>query len=624
MSVRSISHILSVLALFAAFAAWGRDISIESVNRSAGGDIESVTLGFTAADEPSFLYLTSDTEDKGTDWHNWSGVEKVAVIPGGTTRHTHEFLSKWSGTARFFLLSGGSMPIDRWLDYVEVDGRQTVETPFEATSLARIEMDYEPTALDTACVFSCRGVKTGDGESYTLFYISGGGWRFDYGNTSSSANTPLSELGIDCHIVTSNGQATVNGAVVANHTGGGFRNGDRLTLFGLRYGTPKYEAKGRFRGLKAWSQHWVDETLALDLVPASSNGVAGLYNRIDGTFLTDREGVGLTASAGGTDVNVVQDQTGAVTGNFGAERNVCVTSTTRDENNRLTEVSLSITAGAATRWLYVAHGNCAGDAGNPASWSDCDEVAEIPEATSTTNLVFNVPAEWSGNVRFFLLEHDVIPCDVRYEYVTVGASKYVETQFIPTRDAKTEMKLAFTDVSASQTPFCARGSGTGSTLANTYTMFYIANKGWRFDFGFASNSSAVKAEADRAYLIETDSLGMSVDGVRIISASTAQFTAAGRLALFASHSGNTSYGNYFTGRFYSFRAWDAQSNLALDLLPCSVNGEVCFYDRVGKTYLHPSAAISPDGAAVADNGYAVTASTRVLPLTAGGFVVIVK
>ena len=622
MYTRPVKHIMCAIALFAAFAAWGRDISIESVNRSAGGGIESVTLCFTAADESSFLYLASDTEDKGTDWHNWSGVEKVAVIPGGTTRHTHEFLSKWSGTARFFLLSGGStsMPIDRWLDYVEVDGRQTVETPFVATGLARIEMDYEPTALDTACVFSCRNALAGPESTYTLFYISGSGWRFDYSG-NGSANTPLSEPGIDCHIVTSNGQATVNGTTVANHTGKNFSSGDLLTLFGLRYGTTKYEAKGRFRGLKAWSQHWVDETLALDLVPASKNGVAGLYNRIDGTFLTDREGVGLTASAGGTDVNVVQDQTGAVTGNFGAERNVCVTSTTRDENNRLTEVSLSITAGAATRWLYVAHGNCAGDAGNPASWSACDEVAEIHEATSTTDLVFSVPAEWNGQIRFFLLEHDVIPCDVRYEYVTVGASKYVETQFIPTRDTKTEMRLAFTDVSASQTPFCARGTATS---ANTYTMFYIANAGWRFDFGTSQNSSAVKAEADRAYLIETDSSGMSVDGERIIMASVAQFTATGRLALFASHYGNTSYGNNFTGRFYHFRAWDAQSNLALDLLPCSVNGEVCFYDRVSKTYLHPSAAISPDGAAVADNGYAVTASTETMLLTPGGFLVIIK
>lgn len=621
MPASTVGRAVCALMVGVSIAAWGRDISIESVNRSAGGVIESVTLGFTAADEPSFLYLASDTEDKGTDWHNWSGVEKVAVIPGGTTRHTHEFLSKWSGTARFFLLSGGSisMPIDRWLDYVEVDGRQTVETPFVATGLARIEMDYEPTALDTACVFSCRNALAGPESTYTLFYISGSGWRFDYGG-NGSANTPLSEPGIDCHIVTSNGQATVNGTTVANHTGKNFSSGDLLTLFGLRYGTTKYEAKGRFRGLKAWSQHWVDETLKLDLVPASKNGVAGLYNRIDGTFLTDREGVGLTASAGGTDVNVVQDQTGAVTGNFGAERNVCVTSTTRDENNRLTEVSLSITAGAATRWLYVAHGNCAGDAGNPAGWSDCDEVAEIPPG-ATTDLVFSVPAGWSGQIRFFLLEHDVIPCDVRYEYVTVGASKYVETQFIPTRDTKTEMKLAFTDTSTSQTPFCARGNNTS---LNTYTMFYIADAGWRFDFGTSQNSSAVKAEADRAYLIETDSSGMSVDGERIISASVAQFTATGRLALFASHYGNTSYGNNFTGRFYHFRAWDAQSNLALDLLPCSVNGEVCLYDRVSKTYLHPSAAISPDGAAVADNGYAVTASTGNLPLTAGGTFIILR
>ena len=285
--------------------------------------------------------------------------------------------------------------------------------------------------------------------------------------------------------------------------------------------------------------------MALDLVPASSNGVVGLYNRLDGTFLVDREGVGLTASSGGVDI--LQDLTEAITGSFGAERKVLVTSTTHDENNRLTEVGLSFTAGAYSRWLYVAHGNCAGDAGNPANWSACDEVAEITGAVSTTSRVFPVPAEWSGEIRFFLLEHDVIPCDERYEYVTVGASKYFETEFVPTGDTKIEMKLALTDISTSQTPFCARGNNTSF---NTYTMFYIANTGWRFDYGSYQNSSSVKAEANRAYLIVTDSSGMSVNGERIISTSAAQFTADGRLALFASHYGNTSYGNNFTGRFY--------------------------------------------------------------------------
>lgn len=616
MSVRSISHTLSVLALFVAFAAWGRSISIESVNRNASGDIESITLGFTADEQPSVLYLAYDAADMGTDRRSWSHIEKVAVVPGGTTSHTYEFVDKWNGAVRFFLLSGDAVPIDRWLDYVEADGRQTVETPFVATGLARIEMDYEPTTLDTACVFSSR--KPDTSGPYTLFYISGSGWRFDYG-TSGFANSPLSEPGIGCHIVTSNGQASVNGTLVANYTGTNFSSENPLTLFGLHDGSVKYEAKGRLRGLKAWSQHWVDGTLALDLVPASSNGVVGLYNRLDGTFLVDREGVGLTASSGGVDI--LQDLTEAITGSFGAERKVLVTSTTRDENNRLTEIGLSFTAGAYSRWLYVAHGNCAGDAGNPANWSACDEVAEIPETNSTAGLVFPVPAEWRGQIRFFLLEHDVIPCDERYEYVTVGASKYVETEFVPTRDTKIEMKLALTDVSTSQTPFCARGNNTS---INTYTTFYIANTGWRFDFSPNQNSSSVKAEANRAYLIVTDSSGMSVDGERIISTSVAQFTADGRLALFASHYGNTSYGNNFTGRFYSFRAWDAQSNPALDLQPCSLNGEVCFYDKVSKTYLHPNAAISSAGAPVADNGYVVTASTGSLQLMSSGLIVFIK
>ena len=605
MYTRPVKHIMGAIALFAAFAAWGRDISIESVNRNANGAIESITLNFTAADEPSFLYLASDAADRGTNWRNWGSLEKVAVIPGDTMRHTHVFTLPWSGAVRFFLLSDDAGPVDRLLDYVEADGRQTVETPFEATGIARIEMDYEPTALDTACVFSCRKANADPGSSYTLFYISGSGWRLDYGG-GGSANSPLSALGIDCHIVTSNGLATVNGTTVANHTGKSFSSGSRLTLFGLHDGATKYEAKGRLRGLKAWAQHWVDETLALDLVPAVSNGVVGLYNKVDGSFLADREGVGLTASAGGVDIDILQGLTEAVTGRFGTERKVLVTSTTRDETNRLANVALSFTASDNASWLYAAHGNCVGDSGNPANWSACDEVAEIPASRLTTNLVFQVPAAWDGQIRFFLLEHDVIPCDERYEYVTVGASKYVETQFVPTRDTKTEMRLAFTDVSASQTPFCARGNDTSGY---TYTMFYIANAGWRFDFGYHQNSSAVKAEADRAYLIETDSSGLSVDGNQVISATEGQFTALGRLALFASHYKNTSYGNNFTGRFYYFRAWNAESNLALDLLPCSVNGEVCLYDKVSKTYLHPNATISSAGAPVADNGYAVTAST---------------
>jgi hypothetical protein len=183
----------------------------------------------------------------------------------------------------------------------------------------------------------------------------------------------------------------------------------------------------------------------------------------------------------------------------------------------------------------------------------------------------------------------------------------------------------FADVMASDAP--APGGGSASALAEALgaslvSMVCALTKGREKYQAF--EAQAVKAEADRAYLIETDSSGLSVDGNQVILATAGQFTALGRLALFASHYGNTSYDNNFTGRFYHFRAWDAQSNLALDLLPCSVNGEVCFYDRVSKTYLHPSAAISPDGAAVADNGYAVTASTGVLPLTAEGFLVIVK
>ena len=84
MSKRSISRVLCAFAMSVAFAAWGRSILIESVNRNASGDIESITLGFTADEQPSVLYLAYDAADMGTDRRSWSHIEKVAVVPGST------------------------------------------------------------------------------------------------------------------------------------------------------------------------------------------------------------------------------------------------------------------------------------------------------------------------------------------------------------------------------------------------------------------------------------------------------------------------------------------------------------------------------------------------------------
>ena len=74
MSMRSISRVPSALALFVAFAAWGRDVSIESVNRGSSGDIESITLGFTAADEPSPYSLRNAGTAPGSTLHQGSAA----------------------------------------------------------------------------------------------------------------------------------------------------------------------------------------------------------------------------------------------------------------------------------------------------------------------------------------------------------------------------------------------------------------------------------------------------------------------------------------------------------------------------------------------------------------------
>ena len=82
---------------------------------------------------------------------------------------------------------------------------------------------------------------------------------------------------------------------------------------------------------------------------------------------------------------------------------------------------------------------------------------------------------------------------------------------------------------------------------------------------------------------------LDIDSVEVFpAAESSAFTAGSDLTLFASHTGQSGYGNGFKGRLYSFRAWSnatESASLALDLVPCVKDGVASLYNKVDGRYL---------------------------------------
>ena len=447
-----------------------------------------------------------------------------------------------------------------------------------------------------------------------MFYIKDSGWRFDHSSSGASGTKSgvQSQLGTTNVFLMDSAYATANGMLIGKSSTEPFST-ENIIMFAARSqsggGVQIFNSysSGRFYGFEMWQDGYDENSKIMDLIPAVSNSVPCLYNKVDGTYLT---GIGGDLVASPYEVDVEQPMAESFTeplvGRFGTDRQMSIAFVNKDGNGNIASVDLSFTAGE-DRWLYVGYGSCPGDPVQPSNWEYCEEVALIPG--NQTEYTVNIPSGWKKQIGFFLLKHDVIPCEERYEYLTIGGSHYVKTDFKPGFSSTIEMKVALRDVGTSQTLLCARGN---STQMQTYTVFYIGNTGWRFDFDRKQTSSKVTAEQMTPCVVKTDNTGLYMDEARALSVSGSSFEAASMLVLFASHSSLSGYGNYFTGDFYSLRAWSgapADSTLALDLYPCKMNGKVCFYDKKSKSYLNPNTEIPTSAGAPMANDYEVTTAT---------------
>ena len=222
-------------------------------------------------------------------------------------------------------------------------------------------------------------------------------------------------------------------------------------------------------------------------------------------------------------------------------------------------------------------------------WTGFRLVAMVPgDVTSVPDIP--LPANWGSAAACvrFLISSDprFIPGAKVLESITADGGQYIATSFVPSDTSAVEMTLAFTDSPEWQNLFCARDYNDST---GRFTLFRNGSNKWRWDFSDKQNSQSTSFDpGTTTHTLRASSAGVTIDGrnvTGVASETTVPFTARSTMTIFAAHGKDSSqvYPGYFT--LYSFKAWADGSTLALDLVPCSKDGEVCLCDRVSGTFL---------------------------------------
>ena len=194
-----------------------------------------------------------------------------------------------------------------------------------------------------------------------------------------------------------------------------------------------------------------------------------------------------------------------------------------------------------------------------------------------------------------------------YEYVetdgTQSAGEYVVLNYTPKCDSVIEATVSLLDVSKNGTIFCSRGS---TTSAGTFTLFSVANSGFRWDYNRTtatyspteqSTKYVLTAKNDGLYLLN-ESTGLLE---KKIDVTPAQYEPANQMTLFGSYTATPGVtpkpaDNFAKLRLYSFRAYDMEDGelvLKVNLRPCvDADGNAALYDAVGRTLYKATASKS--------------------------------
>ena len=154
------------------------------------------------------------------------------------------------------------------------------------------------------------------------------------------------------------------------------------------------------------------------------------------------------------------------------------------------------------------------------------------------------------------------------EYIESTGTQRVKLNLIPKSTYKIESTFAITDLSVNSTIWCARGE---TQAIDTTTAFYVANEGIRCDFGEIKESYTTgNLVVNSKHTLTMDSNSWYLDGALLTKMEAATFNAGSAIQLFASHYNGIDFDvqNYSKMKLYSFKVYDDNKNLVLEVIPC--------------------------------------------------------
>ena len=235
--------LIALFAVIAAVSAYGRTVSVSSMARDSQGRL-TANLALSTGDM-AVLYVAYGAMDGGSDFDAWDTRRPVAMVEGTTTSCAYTFPSDMGddiAAVRFFLLEDYDIPLTKRYAYIQTDGSQYVETSFVPSGLSAVEMQLSLNSVDSSVALCC--ARTDNPNSFTVFYITGSGWRFDYYAVGSAVG-PVAVADQPYALRMERSGMYLDGSCISTRTPVSKASGRSLLLFGAKNGNTPADADYR-------------------------------------------------------------------------------------------------------------------------------------------------------------------------------------------------------------------------------------------------------------------------------------------------------------------------------------------------------------------------------------------
>lgn len=224
----------------------------------------------------------------------WNGGRLVRdMIPVLDWNYTPCFYDKVSG-GLFYNIGSGTLTAGReihYVDYLEADGTQYIDTGYKANSNTKIDIDFTLNSHENSVLFGCRTT-----AEYDSFFV----WsevsalnccRFDYTyRVANNRNGALVQLDTKSNIVKDKEKNYLNGIQYQSNSVQTFQTAHNAYLFaGNNGGTANYFHKGKIFSAKIYD----DDNLIRNYLPAiDENGIGFMLDKVSHTIY-DNAGTGV-------------------------------------------------------------------------------------------------------------------------------------------------------------------------------------------------------------------------------------------------------------------------------------------------------------------------------------------